>query len=346
MQWPGESRLQGESMDIIKSLDERYPSPPLYNAHTQTAVAAFRDTFPRNARPSSRSAFLFSNQGDPLPRADFERTLDSVESLLVQGQREGQGEGQRGPFFCGAFSAADCAFAPFLERYAAQLPLLHSGLRVREGGGPRRPRLQAWFAAMDRPPLSFYPARVKGCDESWGRVLGQAGFGNGGIVPQSLSSASTSTSEAATTAGATPTSAPSADAVWRHYAAARAFVAPTARTEVAARIARNAEALVGDMQRTGAGGAGVGADEALRALALRLTRTEGGGGGGVEGVGTGAGTDAGTDTDTLTALAAAEYLHARVCVPRDMGVLPVEALRGELASLRAEAEAGARGVGV
>ena len=26
-------------------------------------------------------------------------------------------------------SAADCAWAPFLERYAAQLPLLHSGLR-------------------------------------------------------------------------------------------------------------------------------------------------------------------------------------------------------------------------
>lgn len=29
----------------------------------------------------------------------------------------------------GQISAADCAWAPFLERYAAQLPLLHGGLR-------------------------------------------------------------------------------------------------------------------------------------------------------------------------------------------------------------------------
>ena len=35
-----------------------------------------------------------------------------------------------GPWFLGdAFSAADCCFAPFLERYASQRPLLHEGQR-------------------------------------------------------------------------------------------------------------------------------------------------------------------------------------------------------------------------
>ena len=49
----------------------------------------------------------------PLARAEFEATLDKVEALLGR---------DPGPFFLGsAVSGVDCAFAPFLERWAHQV---------------------------------------------------------------------------------------------------------------------------------------------------------------------------------------------------------------------------------
>ena len=121
--WPG-GEMQKESLDLVKALDAAYPeTPPLWPpvgveaSAVSAAVSAFRGTFPRNARPSSRAAFLFEWDGDPLPRSTFEATLDATDELLAE---------HGGPFFVGGcFSAADVAWAPFLERYAAQLPCLH-----------------------------------------------------------------------------------------------------------------------------------------------------------------------------------------------------------------------------
>ena len=113
-----------------------------------------------------------------------------------------------GPHGCPVqISAADCAWAPFLERYAAQLPLLHRGLRpydarLRELAGQcvesaaaslyrkcfsfhvvlgtralqdpsRWPRLGAWYEAMDAE-VPAYSARVRGDEDSWRKVLAQA----------------------------------------------------------------------------------------------------------------------------------------------------------------------------
>ena len=39
---------QGESIDILKALDERYPSePPLFDEHSAALIGAFKDIFPR-----------------------------------------------------------------------------------------------------------------------------------------------------------------------------------------------------------------------------------------------------------------------------------------------------------
>ena len=39
---------QGESVDILKALDERYPSePPLFDEHSAALIGAFKDIFPR-----------------------------------------------------------------------------------------------------------------------------------------------------------------------------------------------------------------------------------------------------------------------------------------------------------
>ena len=69
----------------------------------------FSQCFPKNTRPSSRAAFLFSSGGETLSRKEFEDTLDKTEAVLSM---------HDGPFFYGReFTAADCVFAPFLERY-------------------------------------------------------------------------------------------------------------------------------------------------------------------------------------------------------------------------------------
>ena len=85
VRWPDGTR-QKESLDVVKALDAAFPDVlPLWPpagadaAAVSAAVSAFRATFPRNARPSSRAAFLFEWDGDPLPRSTFERTLDATE---------------------------------------------------------------------------------------------------------------------------------------------------------------------------------------------------------------------------------------------------------------------------
>ena len=131
---------QGESIDILKALDERYPSePPLFDEHSAALIGAFKDIFPRMTRPSSRAAFLFRSSGQPVARRDFESTLEKTDALLGE---------CGGPFFAGESpTAPDVCWAPFLERYAAQLPLLHDGLRPRDA--TRYPNLSSWYDSME-----------------------------------------------------------------------------------------------------------------------------------------------------------------------------------------------------
>lgn len=83
MKWE-DGKTQGESMDIVYALDQKsYPSPALeagvlYNNgddNVQDKIDAWKQIFPRGARPSSRAAYLFSWSGDPLPKSEFERVL-------------------------------------------------------------------------------------------------------------------------------------------------------------------------------------------------------------------------------------------------------------------------------
>ncbi|CAK0823913.1 unnamed protein product, partial [Prorocentrum cordatum] len=154
-----DGRTQKESLDIVRKLDAEYPeSPQLWPDEEVTRlVDAFRDIFPKGTRPSSRAAFLFSGYGDmPVWRSEFEKTLTKTDELLGK---------HGGPFFYGArLTAADVAWAPFLERYSEQLPCLHAGLDPRDPG--RWPRLSAWYEAMmDRVPA--YPARLRQFPPPW-----------------------------------------------------------------------------------------------------------------------------------------------------------------------------------
>lgn len=161
MRWP-DGRMQGESLDLMRDLDAAYPDPPLLfeNADVDSYISQFRNIFPSRARPSSRAAFLFQGNGDPLWRGVFEETLQKTDELL--------GKTKSGPFFCGnVISGADVAWAPFLERYRYQLPCLHDGLEPNDA--EKYPNLAAWYAAMEQVPA--YACRVKGDASSWRKVL-------------------------------------------------------------------------------------------------------------------------------------------------------------------------------
>ena len=320
MRW-ADGRTQGESMDLVKALDQAYPdSPPLWppvgvdRSAVDAMVGAWRNTFPRSARPSSRAAFLFGYDGDALPLSSFTATLEATEELL--------GKHPEGPFFCGsAVSAADVAWAPFLERYAAQLPCLHANLAPRDADGDY-PRLAAWFDAMETLPA--YACRVEGDAASWRKVLSMAGYGNSGVPARVL--ARMDEAAAIEAFGGLSTTDP---AVWSQYAAGRPHVASSPGAEAAATILRNRNDLLDDASKRRMELDADALDEAFRALAyLLIARGEA-----VE--------------DALVLLCrstrgvgeVAAYADQRMCVPRDMGAPPaaqVKLLAAELAAPKAE----------
>lgn len=156
-----DGKNMGESMDLVEVLDSENL---LYNKpDVSEKINSFRQIFPRNARPSSRAAFLFSYNG-PLPKSEFERVLSDTNDLLSE---------TKGSFFCGEeFSAADVAWCPFLERYQYQLPCFYDGLNPRDSD--KYPYLAQWYDAMENE-IPQYLCRVKGNPSSWRKVLVMAG---------------------------------------------------------------------------------------------------------------------------------------------------------------------------
>ena len=301
MRWSGASdSRQGESMDLMRALDEKYPDTPMLYCHdgVDEYISAFRDIFPKGARPSSRAAFLFSWNGEPLFKSEFERVLRNTDEIL--------GRNSEGPFFCGSeFSAADIAWAPFLERYAAQLPCLHDNLDPRDD--ELYPNLTQWFIAMDNIPC--YACRVKGNSSSWRKVLNMAGFGNGGAPPLVSSRIQDSDKidlEVAQTI--------EGNDLWEAFHSTRPYLASSPGKEAASVLLTNRDAIMQDtLKRAGLSLRELGEekiDVSMRALAEICS------------------TDQELIDDIDFILEAvdgvgdlATFLDSRMCVPRDMGSL-------------------------
>ncbi|EJK71359.1 hypothetical protein THAOC_07216 [Thalassiosira oceanica] len=318
--WP-DGRRQGESMDLVREVDERYGGgrlyPPSLGGRVDEMADAFRGTFPSGSRPSSRAAFLFSWTGEPLFRSEFERVLEDTDGLLSKGD---------GPFLCGdTFTAADVAWAPFLERYAAQLPCLHDGLNPRDESS--YPNLAQWYEAMDSVPA--YACRVKGNASSWRKVLTMAGYGNAGYVPALVSERMDRLGDEE---GRDQTDDEKAgdQRLWDEYRAARPHLARTPAAEAARVLLSNREAILADtLKRSEAlEGTGVpldrdGLDGAMRALAAVLA-CDGAGGGRHYGELEVAAREA-EEVEGVFALA--RFLDERMCVPRDMGSMSAAAIK-------------------
>lgn len=298
MKWP-DGKLQGESLDLVQELDQQFSTSLFDSTAVENCIAQFRSIFPSKARPSSRAAFLFQGNGDPLRKHVFQDTLHGTDDLL--GQTEG-------PFFCGgALSAADVTWAPFLERYRYQLPCLHEGLQPYNA--KEYPNLAAWYDAMDRIPA--YACRVKGDASSWRKVLSMAGFGNAGVPPQIGANMDEMAREEAVNAVSTID-----QGLWTEYSSSRPYLAATPEAEAASIMTRNREAISADVLKRAGGSVWEGlpttesnVDEALRAMVCVLIEND-------------------TDVKLTPHVGAlAGFLDERMCVPRDMGAMSASAIK-------------------
>ena len=317
VRFTGDASFRGESMNLVKQIDKLnsnsgvilYPEDRVKDV--ESAISAFRNTYPRGTRPSSRAAFLFRGSGEPLSMSDFEKTLEGTEKLLKEANSK-----LGGTFFCGEeITAADIAWAPFLERYAAQLPLLHDNLYPRDA--KKYPRLSQWYNSMETL-IPCYHSRVQGDPASWLKVLKQQGFGNAGLAPEMISSMHTSQQ-----GGKERLLKNMRFVAHQYYAKNRPWVADTPFEEAVCLCVKNREAIVKDMLKkngpTFDNDAGV-AEEALYQLVCQLlasledTETAL-----ITGILPQDGEQQPRSDSAAKALMAASYMVDRICVPRDMG---------------------------
>ncbi|KAL9186587.1 hypothetical protein ACHAXT_005825 [Thalassiosira profunda] len=317
MRWP-DGRVQGESMDLVQEVDSRF-SGALYPDSIKNDVInkgrAFASTFPSKSRPSSRAAFLFDWSGEPLWKSEFESVLSKTDELLASSD---------GPFFCGdAFTAADIAWAPFLERYSAQLPCLHEGLTPRDAA--KYPHLNDWYTAMETQ-VPAYACRVRGNPSSWRKVLTMAGYGNAGVPPAVVDRMADLGIEESRPQ--TEEERARDQALWDDYRSTRPHLAKSPSAEAGRVLLGNREAIVTDtlkradsLEDSGLPLDEEGLDGAMRALtAMLIYGDQDGHYDELE-----AASKEAQDVNGVFAMAS--FLDQRMCVPRDMGAMSADAIK-------------------
>jgi glutathione S-transferase len=143
-----------DSMQIVRVLEERFPSPPLYpagaagRARTIHFIDWFDDVW--KVAPNAIEAEIGRDAPD-VARIDelaarMRSSLDRFEAML-EGREYLMGD---------AFGAADCAAYPFLKyaawRDRADDELFHRVLDGYQDLGDDHPRLAAWIERIDARP--------------------------------------------------------------------------------------------------------------------------------------------------------------------------------------------------
>jgi len=318
MRWP-DGTNQNESMDLVEEVDKRFGNNMLYPKDIKNEVInkarEFQNIFPSGSRPSSRAAFLFGWSGEPLFKSEFESNLLKTDELLSKGD---------GPFFCGEeMTAADIAWVPFLERYAAQLPCLHEGLVPRDS--KLYPSLNKWFDAMESVPA--YACRVRGNPSSWRKVLTMAGYGNGGVPPDVVGRIEDFQIEES--CAQSKEDRIRDQTLWDEYRSTRPYLAETPSAEAGRVLLSNRDAIVTDTLKRASSleGTGLpldedGLDASRRALAILLIY--------------GSDNDGHYDDLAIASKEAADvegvfelakFLDERMCVPRDMGAMSADCIK-------------------
>lgn len=308
----------GDMLPFLEKVEEVSPpgsSSPAFFPDISAAVDIVRTSIdrrfdgvmPRYTRPSGTAPYVYrvdkaAEEGEVVQRFKYQVTLEEIEEMLE--------EYDDGPFIAGrGITAADIFWAPFLERFVAHLPLLHDNLQPRSA---QYEAIQDWYDAMDALPC--YSCRVKGRGETWRRVL----RAHHPDLDLTDASAAEPPIDVPTKKSFKP------DKIWSRYADEKPYLASTPAGEAAARIVRDRDTIA-EAASTACGAARLSdesADAALRELCDALVSSDGG------------------DPDAVAMAAAKLSGDAREVaayldgggggiweVPRDIGVLPAEALR-------------------
>jgi glutathione S-transferase len=217
-------RLIWESLDIMKALDDAFPSTPrmvldspeyLEASAQGSSLTGAGVKFTYGARNATRTAQEMAE----LKNA-FEEELDVMEQALAD---------HGGPFRLGPdFTGVDAEIIPAMERWRYQLPITHD-MDIING----RPNMQRWFDTLDA--FDPYRNRVSGDAYSWAAVSSTFLKIFGGEETPALKA----TIEKA--------DATAAQLVNNFVLAAESVTSPaTAAKEAAAKLISNHEAVVND----------------------------------------------------------------------------------------------------
>ena len=323
VQWP-DGTLQTDALEILERLEKEYPGGeesngvlnlfPSISAAVDSVrcnIVRFQGVFPRNTQPNPYAPYLI-RQKNPQDLSDTSWAPESDHLVTLEETDEVMEEYYQGPFLCGAqITAADIVWAPFLERYAAQLPLVYDS--DSDDLTPRSSEyetLKEWYEAMEEQ-VPAYSCRVMGDKATWERLF-QTGVENKLTPDVKLQPFS----RPGTTA-AIPTKRRTFNtkAVWNQYARTRPHVAESPELECAAYYVRNRATIITQAAADIATMSENEIESALLEVLGALLES-----GGVD------------DPSVVSSLSGnarelASYLEERLCVPRDMGALPAAALR-------------------
>ena len=302
--WPDGSQ-QTNSLEILERIQQEYPDqePNLYPKGISECVDSvrcnivrFKGVFPRRTSNNIYAPYLFLEQGRGLvSTSNHMVTLEETDEVLE--------EYYQGPFLCGKdFTAADIVWAPFLERYAVQLPCLLPGKpELDPRGGGEYPALREWYEAMESM-VPCYSCRVQGDTSQWKRALelGIQQYNN-----------QENNDDKVKLSNVTPVFPPheiDGQALWNQYTINRPWLANTPEEECVAYIVRNRADIIDQASKKLAMSAHD-ADTALRqVIAVLLDKSE--------------------TADKLSGNArdVASFVRDGIAVPRDLGMIPVMTL--------------------